>query len=215
MTRGQSVLLATVVPLAAAALVAAPQSDGRSRLADLVSQLTRESKWTLTAKVPVGFPTFHPQGMVKIGDTLFVSSVEVKTPTKRFRSADRRLRPRHGRRRRHLFKFDAKGNLLTDLTLGEGTIYHPGGIDYDGTTSGCRSPNTGRTAVDHLPCRSADDEGDRSVSVRRPHRRRRSRHRGQVAARRQLGLAALLSAGRSTQGRHQRRSRRAQQAARR
>ena len=26
-----------------------------------------------------------------------------------------------------------QGNLLADLTLGEGTIYHPGGIDYDGT----------------------------------------------------------------------------------
>ena len=32
----------------------------------------------------------------------------------------------------HLFKLDLKGNLITDLTLGEGSIYHPGGIDYDG-----------------------------------------------------------------------------------
>ncbi len=32
----------------------------------------------------------------------------------------------------HLFKFDAEGRLLADLTLGEGSIYHPGGIDYDG-----------------------------------------------------------------------------------
>jgi hypothetical protein len=31
-----------------------------------------------------------------------------------------------------LFKLDMKGNLITDLTLGEGSIYHPGGIDYDG-----------------------------------------------------------------------------------
>ena len=33
----------------------------------------------------------------------------------------------------HLFKFDASGKLLADVILGEGTIYHPGGIDYDGT----------------------------------------------------------------------------------
>ena len=32
----------------------------------------------------------------------------------------------------HLFKMDMAGNLIADLTLGEGAIYHPGGIDYDG-----------------------------------------------------------------------------------
>ena len=132
MTRGQSVLLATVIPLAAVALVAA-QSDSRSRLADLVSQLTRESKWTLTAKVPVGFPTFHPQGMVRIGETFFVSSVEVKQATRRFPAPIDGYDRDPGAGVGHLFKFDASGKLLADLILGEGTIYHPGGIDYDGT----------------------------------------------------------------------------------
>jgi hypothetical protein len=33
----------------------------------------------------------------------------------------------------HLFKLDMAGNLVADLRLGEGTVYHPGGIDYDGT----------------------------------------------------------------------------------
>jgi hypothetical protein len=33
----------------------------------------------------------------------------------------------------HLFKIDQTGGLLADLRLGEGPIYHPGGIDYDGT----------------------------------------------------------------------------------
>ena len=32
----------------------------------------------------------------------------------------------------HLFRFDEKGDLLADVPLGEGAIYHPGGIDYDG-----------------------------------------------------------------------------------
>ena len=27
---------------------------------------------------------------------------------------------------------DLKGNLLGEVTLGEGSIYHPGGIDFDG-----------------------------------------------------------------------------------
>src|SRR5262249_6173511 len=32
----------------------------------------------------------------------------------------------------HLFKVDRQGQLLADLPLGEDTIYHPGGIDFDG-----------------------------------------------------------------------------------
>ncbi|MBI3425832.1 MAG: hypothetical protein HY011_23130 [Acidobacteria bacterium] len=95
-------------------------------------QLTRASQWQLTASLPINFNTHHPQGLVKIGDVFYVSSVEVTQPTKRF------ARPQNGFDRDtgagvgHLFKFDRQGELLADLTLGEGTIYHPGGIDYDG-----------------------------------------------------------------------------------
>jgi len=32
----------------------------------------------------------------------------------------------------HLFKFDSTGILLAQMTLGDATIYHPGGIDFDG-----------------------------------------------------------------------------------
>ena len=109
------------------------QPDRRAPLAGLVSQLTRDSKWTLTAKVPVGFPTFHPQGMVRIGETFFVSSVEVKQPTRRFPAPIDGYDRDTGAGVGHLFKFDASGKLLADLILGEKTIYHPGGIDYDGT----------------------------------------------------------------------------------
>src|SRR5882757_894275 len=83
--------------------------------------LTRQSSWTLAASVPIAFRTFHPQGMVKIGETLFVSSVEV---------IDRDA----GKGVGHLFKIDKAGNLLADLRVGEGAIYHPGGIDYDGAS---------------------------------------------------------------------------------
>ena len=105
-------MLALAVALAAAA-------DPRSTVADRVTTLTRTSSWTLVASVPIAFRTFHPQGMVKIGETLFVSSVEV---------IDREA----GKGVGHLFKIDKAGTLLADLRLGEGAIYHPGGIDYDG-----------------------------------------------------------------------------------
>lgn len=70
--------------------------------------------------------------MVKIGDTLFVSSVEIKTPTKRYPQLIDGFDRDTGEGVGHLFKIDLKGNLISDLVLGEGTMYHPGGIDYDG-----------------------------------------------------------------------------------
>jgi len=91
----------------------------RSVVAERVTALTRNSVWKPVASIPVGFKTFHPQGMVKIGDTFFVSSVEV-------RNRDT------GDGTGHLFRIDNTGHLVADLELGEGPIYHPGGIDYDG-----------------------------------------------------------------------------------
>jgi hypothetical protein len=71
--------------------------------------------------------------MVKIGDTLFLSSVEVRVPTRRGPQPDSRHDRDTGAGVGHLFKVDMSGALLADLRLGEGTLYHPGGIDYDGT----------------------------------------------------------------------------------
>src|SRR3954467_13223233 len=106
--------------LAAAAItLAVAQPDPRSIVADRVMTLTRRSTWTLVSSTPIAFRTFHPQGMVKIGETMFVSSVEV---------LDRDA----GKGVGHLFKIDKAGALVSDLKLGEGAMYHPGGIDYDG-----------------------------------------------------------------------------------
>ena len=102
--------------LAANCVVAAGAADVATR----VATLTRDSSWQLAAAIPVSFRTFHPQGMVKIGDQFFVSSVEVR---------DREAGEGVG----HVFKIDTAGNLVADLRVGEGAIYHPGGIDYDGT----------------------------------------------------------------------------------
>ena len=53
-------------------------NDRDTAVADLVQGLTRESAWKLVETVPMKFTTYHPQGMVKIGDVLVVSSVEVR-----------------------------------------------------------------------------------------------------------------------------------------
>jgi Family of unknown function (DUF6454) len=123
---------ATVAALAIA--VAAAPGDDRTAVAERVMKLTRQSAWRQVAAVPIGFPTHHPQGMVKIGTTLFVSSVEILKRTRPFPQAVDGLDRDAGDGVGHLFKLDMQGRLLADLKLGEGTVYHPGGIDYDGTS---------------------------------------------------------------------------------
>jgi Family of unknown function (DUF6454) len=99
---------------ALAAAIAPPPADSRSIVGDRVMKLTRASAWTRVASIPIGFRTYHPQGMVKIGETLFVSSVDAAGEAG------------------HLFKMTMAGALVADLRIGEGAIFHPGGIDYDG-----------------------------------------------------------------------------------
>ena len=125
--------LTCVMALTAAAVaLASRQADTKSTIAERVMKLTRDSSWKLVASVRIGFVTHHPQGMVKIGQTLYVSSVEIKVRTRRVpRPVDGYDRDT-GEGVGHLFKLDMAGNLLADLRLGERTIYHPGGIDYDG-----------------------------------------------------------------------------------
>ncbi len=122
------------VGLLVAIAAARPSSQRASSvdLADRVRQLTRDTVWRQVSATPVGFPVHHPQGMVKVGDALFVSSVEVTVPTKRFEKAADGYDRDTGRGIGHLFKMTSNGARVADLTLGEGSVYHPGGIDYDG-----------------------------------------------------------------------------------
>ena len=123
-----SPLIIGLMALSAIAQAAGP--DGV--VSERVKQLNRAVQWRSVASIPVNFNTHHPQGMVKIGDIFFASSVEIRTPTKRFAQPQGGYDRDTGEGAGHLFKFDQKGNLIADLPLGEGSVYHPGGIDYDG-----------------------------------------------------------------------------------
>jgi hypothetical protein len=78
----------------------------------------------LITGIKIGFKTFHCQGMVKIGDEFWVSSVEMGT------TADGLIDRSTGKG--HLFRISIAGHLLADISIGEGSIYHPSGIDFDG-----------------------------------------------------------------------------------
>jgi hypothetical protein len=119
--------------LAIAAAVGTSQAD--VSLPSAIQRLSRTSAWRLERTVAIKFPVHHPQGMVKIGDRLFISSVEIKVPTRPLDGSrgagglDRDAGEGVG----HLFEATMAGELIADVILGEGTQYHPGGIDFDGT----------------------------------------------------------------------------------
>jgi len=123
---------ASILGIAAIALAAGAPAPSRSPVGDRGMTLSRETRWTLVAWIPIRFRTFHPQGMVKLGDAIFVSSVEVTVPTRRYPALVDGLDRDTGEGIGHLFKLDLNGTLLEDIRVGEHSIYHPGGIDYDG-----------------------------------------------------------------------------------
>ncbi|HOX38269.1 MAG TPA: DUF6454 family protein [Candidatus Brocadiia bacterium] len=88
-------------------------------IAERFRALSRGSRWTRIKAVPLQFDTFHPQGMTRVGDRFFLSSVDVVSRI-------------IGQGRGHLFEFREDGSLVRDARLGEGAMYHPGGIDWDG-----------------------------------------------------------------------------------
>ncbi len=70
--------------------------------------------------------------MARVGDHLFVSSVEITTPTEKYGEIRDGTDRTAGAGVGHLYKMTLDGELVAEITLGEGDIYHPGGIDFDG-----------------------------------------------------------------------------------
>src|SRR5207247_1504443 len=138
---GALLTLALVVAPAAARPAPAdlpppPAADG-AQIAAAFAKLSRDTSWQLVQKVPLKFNAYHPEGIVRLGDHYVLSAVEVIEPTQKYQppgtiidGTDRTP----GKGIGHLIAFDAQGNLLADKHVAEAdsTIYHPGGLDYDG-----------------------------------------------------------------------------------
>jgi hypothetical protein len=132
----RTLLRALTLALAGGAMLARggepPLPAERQRVSERFKQLTRAAPWQLVESRLIAFPTFHPQGMVKIGAEFFVSSVEVRQKPRPYPAPRDGLDRDVGAGVGHLFKIDAQGQRVAAVTLGEGAIYHPGGIDFDG-----------------------------------------------------------------------------------
>lgn len=128
-----SILTCLSVVAVVLAIAGSSRASDPPALADLVVKLDRDTEWRLVRTIRMAFDTHHPQGLVRVGDAFVISSVEIRRPTRRFPQPVDGYDRDAGEGIGHLFKVHANGTLLADLTLGEGAIYHPGGIDFDGT----------------------------------------------------------------------------------
>jgi Family of unknown function (DUF6454) len=128
MRRYRRIATAMTLVLGAAAL----SVDAADGVADRFTRVARSLDWQLVDTVPVQFPTHHPQGMVKIGDRIYFSTVEILERTERYPELRDGMDRSAGKGVGHLFEMDLRGTLLREITLGEGDVYHPGGIDFDG-----------------------------------------------------------------------------------
>ncbi len=99
--------------------------------ADAVFGAGRAARWELVRRAPLAFPTHHPQGLAFVGDCIFLSSVEVIENPERLSSAPGATA---GRGIGHVFVLDATCGLTRDIIVSDGDRYHPGGIDFDGTS---------------------------------------------------------------------------------
>jgi len=107
---------------------------GPLALAFMAEQRMSPLSFRLARSIRLRTPVHHPQGMTKLAGHYYVSAVEVIERPQPLPGPVTGRKPERtqGRGRGHLFKFDERGNLVGQTVLGEGSIYHPGGIDHDG-----------------------------------------------------------------------------------
>ena len=169
-------------------------ADDRATVAERVPTVTRASVWTPRGHGPHWLPHLpsaghgedrrHALRVVRRGqgaDARFAqpSTGTIATSARASGICSRSIR---------------RDTSSRDLTLGEGAIYHPGGIDYDGRHIWVPlSEYRPEQPIDHLSGRSGHHEGARCFAIADSIGAHRSRHRRPLAARRQLGIAPLLS----------------------
>jgi hypothetical protein len=106
--------------------------SGKPELVRRLRALSPEAKWFERPAIRLGFDAHHPQGLVKVGHSFYLSSVEVLRKPEAIDPGRGGFDRGPGQGVGHLFRFDHNGFLKEDLRLGEGTSYHPGGMDFDG-----------------------------------------------------------------------------------
>ncbi|MCU1360068.1 MAG: hypothetical protein JWN99_1357 [Ilumatobacteraceae bacterium] len=90
-------------------------ADLAPAVTETLASLSRTTPWQLVDELPLRFDAHHPQGMVRIGQTWWISTVDVDA------------------RQGWVLAVDDRGDLVQRVAVGAGPHYHPGGMDFDGT----------------------------------------------------------------------------------
>lgn len=107
-------------------------ADDSSLAAELM-KITPQTNWKLVDSVRLSFTTYHTQGLVKVGDSFFMTAVAVDQWPKKYDVPRGKYDRDVGIGKGYIFRFNQRGELLNTIPIGEGDMYHPGGIDCDGT----------------------------------------------------------------------------------
>ncbi|HEY8983216.1 MAG TPA: DUF6454 family protein [Streptomyces sp.] len=99
---------------------------------EAITRLSRSTQWQTVDRVPLDFVCHHPQGLESVGDTFFLSSVEILEETRPLDPSDGGPDRTAGQGRGHLYELTRTGGLLRHWDLGEGTVYHASGLTFDG-----------------------------------------------------------------------------------
>lgn len=101
-------------------------------LSSRIKKLTYNTKWNLVNQIKLQFSGGHPQGIVRVGDYFYVSTVYITEPTVKFPEITDGYDRTAGAGIGSIIKFDMNGQKIKEIPVGEGDKYHPGGIDFDG-----------------------------------------------------------------------------------
>jgi hypothetical protein len=121
--------------VAVAAVATAAQAEQKHRddpVAVAFAKTTRSTPWQLAQRIQLRFATYHPQGFALVGDKIFMSTVEIIEAPVRYPEPIDGYDRTPGKGVGHVLVIDRQGTLIKDVTLGQDTVYHPGGIDFDG-----------------------------------------------------------------------------------
>jgi hypothetical protein len=131
--------VAALTLVAGAVSVSASQGEpsgsvrpGSDPVASAFTAVDRSTPWQLVERISLDFPTHHPQGFALVGDLIYMSSVEIIEPPVLYPEPVDGYDRSPGKGVGHVLVMTREGNLVRDIIVGEGTVYHPGGIDYDG-----------------------------------------------------------------------------------
>ena len=117
---------------AAAGQQTEPKSKNTVTTYQYINNIKQYPSWQLTDSIALNFVTYHTQGLTKVGGFYYLSSVKIIRSPKKYEIPQNGLDRDNGDGAGYIFKFGEDGKLVDSVRVGTDSVYHPGGIDFDG-----------------------------------------------------------------------------------